>query len=128
MSATVLIVEDEAHIVEALTFLLAREGFEVRARNNGTAAWDTILQTPPDILILDAMLPEPDGFEILRRIRSRAELATMPVLMLTAKGQKRDREVAEASGVSLFMTKPFSNGDVVAAVKKLAADRAAERA
>lgn len=120
MTARVLIVEDEEHIVEALTFLLAREGFEVRARGDGAAAVEMIFRDPPDVLVLDAMLPSVDGFEILRRLRGDPGLETLPVLMLTAKGQKRDRAVAEASGVSLFMTKPFSNDEVVEAVKRLA--------
>lgn len=116
----VLIVEDEAHIVEALTFLLAREGFEVRARGDGAVAFDAIQRDPPDVLILDAMLPGLDGFDLLRRLRGSPDLQSLPVLMLTAKGQKRDREVAESCGVSRFMTKPFSNAEVVDAVKQLA--------
>lgn len=120
MPSTVLIVEDEPHIVESLSFLLRREGFEVRAVADGAEALRLALAAPPDVIVLDAMLPGLSGFEVLRRLRAEAAGAALPVLMLTAKGQKRDREDAEAAGVSLFMTKPFSNAEVVEAVKRLA--------
>lgn len=117
----VLIVEDEPHIVEALTFLLAREGFAVDALADGAAALEAVTRNPPAVLVLDVMLPGMNGFDILRRIRAAPGLAALPVLMLTAKGQRRDREVAEAAGASRFIAKPFSNTEVVAAVKALAA-------
>ncbi|SLN75807.1 response regulator transcription factor [Oceanibacterium hippocampi] len=120
MPGRVLIVEDEPNIVESLTFLLSREGFDVTSHGNGVTAFDALLVDPPDVLVLDVMLPGLNGFDLLRRLRGNPALASLPVLMLTAKGQKRDREVAEACGANLFMIKPFSNADVVAAVKRLA--------
>jgi DNA-binding response OmpR family regulator len=120
MGAKVLIVEDEPHIVESLSFLLSREGFSIASCGDGAAAMERMLADPPDVLVLDAMLPGLNGFEILRRLRADPKLADLAVLMLTAKGQKRDRRVAEESGANLFMTKPFSNSEVVDAVKRLA--------
>lgn len=117
----VMIVEDEPHIVESLSFLLAREGFDVRAMDDGAAALRALEAEPPDVLVLDVMLPGLDGFELLRRLRAAPALKSLPVLMLTAKGQRRDREIAEAAGADRFMTKPFSNAELVAAVKALAA-------
>jgi DNA-binding response OmpR family regulator len=116
----VLIVEDEPHIVESLTFLLTREGFAVESTADGETALATLADCKPGVLVLDAMLPGSDGFEILRRLRAEPRFADLPVLMLTAKGQRRDREVALALGVDRFMTKPFANSDVVAAVRELA--------
>jgi DNA-binding response OmpR family regulator len=121
MPATVLIAEDEPHIVESLVFLLSREGFDVVSKGDGPSALAAVLETPPSVLVLDAMLPGLSGFDVLRRVRAQPELESLPILMLTAKGQKRDREVAEQFGVSLFMTKPFSNAEVVEAIKRLAA-------
>jgi DNA-binding response OmpR family regulator len=66
------------------------------------------------------MLPGADGFEILRRLRSDPRCAKLPILMLTARGQRRDRAVADALGADRFMTKPFSNAEVVATVQELA--------
>jgi DNA-binding response OmpR family regulator len=120
MARRVLIGEDVPHIVESLTFLLTREGFEVQALATGDAALAALAGDLPAVLVLDAMLPGADGFEILRRLRADARSARLPILMLTAKGQRRDRAVADALGADRFMTKPFANAEVVAAVRELA--------
>jgi CheY-like chemotaxis protein len=120
MTRRVLIVEDEPHIVESLTFLLTREGFEVQALGDGDAALAALAGELPAVLVLDAMLPGADGFEILRRLRSDPRCAKLPILMLTARGQRRDRAVADALGADRFMTKPCSNAEVVASVQELA--------
>lgn len=120
MARKVLIVEDEPHIVESLRFLLTREGFEVEAIADGDAALAALAISLPQVLVLDAMLPGTDGFDILRHLRGEARSARLPILMLTAKGQRRDREIAEALGADRFMAKPFSNAEVVAAVQDLA--------
>lgn len=115
----VLIAEDEPHIVEALSFVLHREGCQVAAVGDGESALAHLRDQPPDILILDVMLPKLNGFEVLKQIKRDAALATLPVIVLTAKGQVQDRRMAEEIGVSGFMTKPFSNSDVVAEVRRL---------
>lgn len=121
MAKRVLIAEDEPNIVESLTFLLERAGFAVAVETDGRKALDTALADPPDVLVLDVMLPELDGYEILRRLRADPKAETLPVLILTAKGQREDRETALDSGADLFITKPFANAEVVAAVERLAA-------
>jgi DNA-binding response OmpR family regulator len=121
MAKRVLLAEDEPNIVESLTFLLERAGFEVATEMDGQAALEAVLADPPDVMILDVMLPGVDGFEVLRRLRADTRAHAVPVLMLTAKGQSEDRETALGSGASLFMTKPFSNSEVIAAVVRLAA-------
>ncbi len=125
MPKRVLVAEDEPNIATSLKFILGRAGFEVDVRNDGGAALDAILDQVPDVLVLDVMLPTLDGYEILRRLRANPRTADLPVLMLTAKGQREDRETAMDVGASMFITKPFSNGDIVAAVEKLAASDAA---
>jgi len=121
MAQRVLLAEDEPNIVESLSFLLERAGFDVVAEMDGQAALAAALADPPDVMILDVMLPSIDGFEVLRRLRADTRGHALPVLMLTAKGQREDRETALDSGASLFMTKPFSNAEVIAAVTRLAA-------
>ena len=116
----VLLAEDEPNIVESLVFLLERAGFEVDSEMHGQAALESALANPPDVMILDVMLPGLDGLEILRRLRADARCQRLPVLMLTAKGQREDRETALASGADLFITKPFSNSAVIDAVSRLA--------
>ena len=119
MHERVLLIEDEPHIVEAISFLLTREGISVSTHSDGTTAAETAARLTPDLVILDVMLPGKSGFEILEEIRASEAVANTPVLMLTAKGQSRDRAAAEAAGASLFMTKPFSNKEIVANVKSL---------
>ena len=120
MTKNILLVEDEPNIVVSLKFLLEHAGFEVTVETNGQTALDTALANPPDVMILDVMLPGLDGFEILRRLRADENARELPVLMLTAKGQREDRDNALRFGADLFISKPFSNEEVIAAVKQLA--------
>ena len=121
MSKRVLLAEDEPNIVVSLTFLLERAGFEVESHSNGDDALQAATASPPDVMVLDVMMPGLDGFEVLRRLRADDDDdVRLPVLMLTAKGQREDRETALKLGADRFITKPFSNADVVAAVQELA--------
>lgn len=116
----VLIAEDDRNIVEALSFVLSRDGFEVSEAFDGDEALRVVRSAPPDVLILDLMLPRRNGFEVLKLVRGDPALRALPVIVLTAKGQPQDRRLAEQIGVEGFMTKPFSNTDVVEAVRRLA--------
>mgnify|MGYP003877682691 CR=1 FL=1 len=115
----VLIAEDEPHIVESLRFILAREGYQVLEAGDGEAAFLSLAEQRPDVMILDVMLPRLNGFELLRRVRQDPGLNGLPVIMLTAKGQAQDRRTAEDIGADAFITKPFSNRDVVDHVRRL---------
>ena len=121
MTKRVLLAEDEPNIVEPLTFLLERAGFDVAVETDGRKALHAALADTPDVMILDVMLPELDGYAVLRRLRADRRAETLPVLVLTAKGQREDRETALDCGADLFITKPFANADVVKAVEQLAA-------
>jgi len=117
----VLLIEDEPNIIEAIRYILSHDGWRVQTHSEGTSAIEALRECRPDVVILDVMLPGRSGFDILRDIRASAETAALPVLMLTAKGQSKDRELAESLGVTRFMTKPFSNAAVLAAMRELAA-------
>ncbi len=119
MAKSVLLVEDEPFIIEALSFLLTREGINVSAFMDGNGCVEHIQKTTPDLVVLDMMLPNKSGMQILEELRAIDGLANLPVLMLTAKGQKKDRTAAEEAGVSLFMTKPFSNKEIIQNINKL---------
>lgn len=121
MSAKVLLIEDEPNIIEAIGFVLTRNGLSVRTHSDGVNAVDAVRRELPDIVILDVMLPGRSGYEILEELRQDGEVGAIPVLMLTARGQTRDREMAERAGASRYMTKPFSNADVLSAVQDLLA-------
>ncbi|MFW2587832.1 response regulator transcription factor [Sagittula sp. SSi028] len=119
MGGKVLLIEDEPNIIEAIKFILSRDGWQVHAHSNGETAVETVHERTPDVVILDAMLPGRSGYDILRELRDDSQTAGLPVLMLTARGQTKDREEAERAGASRFMTKPFSNAEVLDAVKAL---------
>ena len=120
MAQRVLLAEDDANIAESITFLLERAGFEVTVERDGCKALDSVMADVPDVLVLDVMLPGLDGYEILRTLRADRHCESLPVLMLTAKGQREDREMALKCGADLFITKPFSNAEIVSAVRTLA--------
>ena len=121
MGRHVLLIEDEANITEAIRFLLTRDGWQVDTHADGSDAVEVIRAAGPDLVILDVMLPGKSGMDILRELRENESLRNLPVLMLTARGQARDRDMAEKAGVSRFMTKPFSNAEVLTAVRDLLA-------
>ena len=120
MGKRVLLIEDEPNIIEAIRFILSRDGWVVETHSDGGTAVAAVEAKVPDIIILDVMLPNKSGFDILRELREMDAHKTRPIMMLTARGQKKDRELAEASGVSVFMTKPFANADMLEAVRTLA--------
>ena len=119
MSKTVVLVEDEVNIAEAIRFLLSQDGWRVQTLAYGGSAVEAIRQVHPDLVVLDVMLPGKSGFEILHDLRADPSFEGLPILMLTARGQARDREMAENAGVSRFMTKPFSNAEMLDAVREL---------
>ncbi|PVA10467.1 two-component system response regulator [Pelagivirga sediminicola] len=120
MTSQVLLIEDEPNIIEAISFILSRDGWQVRSHSGGQDAMDVVRARKPDLIILDVMLPGRSGFDLLADIRADPQIAATPVLMLTARGQRKDREMAERAGASLFMTKPFSNAEMLEAVRSLA--------
>ncbi len=119
MGKRVLLIEDEPNIIEAIRFVLSRAGYAVDTHSDGSTALDAIRVKSPDMVILDVMLPNRSGFDILRDLRACEGTALLPVLMLTARGQKKDREMAERYGASRYMTKPFSNAEMVSSVADL---------
>lgn len=119
MTARVLITEDEPNIVESLTFILKRAGYDVSAVADGEAAVRRLRGDPPDIMILDLMLPKLNGFEVLKLVKSDTLLRTLPVLVLSAKGQAHDRQLAGEIGADAFITKPFSNRDIIDQIGRL---------
>jgi two-component system alkaline phosphatase synthesis response regulator PhoP len=119
MSNKILIADDEQNIVISLEFLMKREGFQVSVANDGEEALARIRADPPDLVLLDVMMPRKTGFEVCQEVKSDPALRCVKILMLTAKG--RDTEVARglAMGADAYMTKPFSTRELVAKVKGL---------
>lgn len=118
LGTRILVVEDEPNIVESLRFILEQGGFDLDIVSDGREALQRLRQHSFAAMVLDIMLPGLSGFDVLREVRGDAALAALPVIVLTAKGQPNDRAMAEAIGVSAFITKPFSNAEVVEAVRR----------
>ena len=118
-SRRILIVEDEPNSVESLRFILEQAGFFVDIVADGRSALDRLREGDFQAVVLDVMLPGMNGFDVLRSIRADGRTRETPVIVLTAKGQANDRKTAEAIGASAFITKPFSNAEVVERVREL---------
>ncbi len=119
MAKRVLLIEDEPNIIEAVSFILSRDGWTVHTHSDGATAVERVRAHPPNLVILDAMLPGRSGFDVLRELRGDPVTKSIPVMMLTARGQARDRDLALSLGATFFMTKPFSNAEVLERVRAL---------
>src|SRR5713226_9449677 len=108
----ILIIEDDRDIVELVRYNLANEGFQVSSANDGSTGLTTLKKTPPDLLLLDLMLPKLSGLEICREV----SLNRLPILMLTARGEEADRVVGLEMGADDYVTKPFSPRELLARV------------
>jgi DNA-binding response OmpR family regulator len=119
LGRSVLIVDDEPNIVRALQFLMAKAGYIIRVARDGEQALNEIAMVQPDLVLLDAMLPKRDGFDVCQTIRANPSWAGVRIIMLTAKGRDIEREKGMAMGADDYITKPFSTKDIVAQVEKL---------
>lgn len=113
----ILVVDDEKNIIELLRFRLEQEGYRVLEAEDGRTALDLITQDPPDLVILDVMLPELDGFAVCRAMRADPRTREVPVIMLSARGQELDKVWGLELGADDYVTKPFSVRELVARVK-----------
>ncbi len=114
--AKLLIIDDDTTLIKALEMYLTREGYEVHLANNGMDGLKSFYTLRPELVVLDVMMPEMDGWEACRRIR---ELSTVPIIMLTAKGQENDRVMGLRLGADDYVPKPFSLKELVARVEAI---------
>lgn len=117
--ARIHIADDESDIRQLLTFILAEEGHEVSVSADGRAAVEKMLMRPPDLLILDLMMPDMDGYAVLAEMQDYQTLASTKTLVLTAKGGEADREQAYALGADEYVNKPCDEGALMATVQDM---------
>ncbi len=112
----VLVVDDEPSLAQTVSYTLRREGFDVQTVGDGLAAVDAVRTQPPDLIVLDLLLPGIDGLEACRRIR---RTSAVPILMLTARGEEVDRIVGLEVGADDYLAKPFSMRELVARIRAM---------
>lgn len=117
MKENILIVEDEKDIAEMIRYNLEKEGYKVSVASKGSMALELLEENSPDLVILDIMLPDIDGFEVCRKMRSEPATSAVPVIFLSAKSQEMDKVVGLELGADDYMTKPFSPRELIARIK-----------
>jgi len=124
MSYQILIVDDEPNIVVPLQFLMEQNGYDVIVAQSGEEALESIAKYEPDLILLDIMLPGMDGFEVCQIVRLKPEWQKTKIIFLTAKGRDVDIARGLVLGADAYVTKPFSNAEIVARVRELLSDPA----
>ncbi len=115
----ILVVEDEESLLKLESILLSSKGYNVTGVMDGKSALEEVMTHRPDLVILDIMLPEIDGFEVCRRIRENPATSTIPVVMLTAKKNSQDVARGAEVGANAYLTKPFKSAKVIEVIEEL---------
>jgi DNA-binding response OmpR family regulator len=119
MPRKVLIADDEENIVIALEFLLREGGYETRAARNGDEALELVETFSPDLVLLDVMMPRRSGYQVCESMRNRQDWRHIKIIMLSAKGRSNEVSKGVSLGADLYVTKPFSNRDLLASIGTL---------
>lgn len=119
MAKSVLIADDEPNIILSLKFIMEQAGYDVRVARDGDDAMAQMAQYPPDLVLLDVMMPKLTGYDVCQAIRANPDYAGTRIIMVTAKGREAEREQGLAVGADDYVTKPFSTRDVLKQVQSL---------
>jgi DNA-binding response OmpR family regulator len=123
MSASILIADDDPNILLALSYLMRREGHDVRTAKDGQETLDAVAEAAPDLVLLDLMMPKANGYDVCRTLRASSAYDAVRIIMLTAKGREADQRAGLALGADAYISKPFAIGDVVDCVASVLAGR-----
>lgn len=115
--AKILIVDDEADLAETIRFSLELEGYNVLVASDGEAGLNVARQEKPDLILLDLMLPKLDGYKVCRLLKFDERYKSIPILMLTAKTQEKDKILGKETGANEYLTKPFEMDELMAKIK-----------
>lgn len=119
MAHKILAVDDEKHIVRLVEINLKKAGYEVMTAGNGREALDAVALSTPDLIVMDVMMPEMDGFAALKKLKENPATSNIPVIMLTAKAQDADVFKGWQSGADLYLTKPFNPAELLTFVQRI---------
>ncbi len=114
---SILIVDDEEDVLDLLQLVFETNGFEARTAANGKAAVASAYENPPDVILLDVMMPEMDGWQVLRTLKGDERTRDVPVVMLSARAERRDKMIGLQEGAEGYIAKPFSPAEVVREVQ-----------
>ena len=128
MPKRVLIADDEPNIVTSLEFLMSKSGYDVKVARNGEEALALVESFRPDLVLLDIMMPQRSGYEVCQRMRSRADWRHIKIVMLSAKGREAEVSKGLSLGADAYVTKPFSNRELIAQVGELLGENGAPEA
>jgi len=122
---SILIVDDEEDVLTLLQLVFETNGFDARTAGNGKAAVASAYENPPDVILLDVMMPEMDGWQVLRSLKGDERTRHIPVAMLSARAERRDKMIGLQEGAEGYIAKPFSTAEVVREVQGLINGRGA---
>jgi twitching motility two-component system response regulator PilG len=117
----ILLVEDQESLLKLESILLTSRGFEVRGVSDGQAALAAIEEDIPDLMLLDIMLPDLDGFEICRMIKEKERTRQIPIIMVTARKSRKDVQLSKEAGADAYITKPFKSAMLIETIQKILA-------
>lgn len=126
MANKILAVDDEKHIVRLVEINLKKAGYEVTTANNGREALEAVALSAPDLIVMDVMMPEMDGFAALQKLKENSATSNIPVIMLTAKAQDADVFKGWQSGADLYLTKPFNPAELLTFVERILSSKEEE--
>ncbi len=127
MTKSILIADDEENISIALSYLMKSKGYDVRVARDGEEALDMVADQPPDLMLLDVMMPKRDGYDVCQTIRTNPDWRAIKIIMLSAKGRDIEVEKGLALGADDYLTKPCSTRDLAAKVEAMLGDDHADR-
>lgn len=119
----ILIVEDEESLLNLESIILTSKGYRVTGCGDGAAALEELVRNPPDIVVLDIMLPGMDGFQVCRSIKDNPETSAIPVVMLSARKNSQDMERGLQAGADAYITKPFNSAQLIGTIERLLSGR-----
>ena len=127
MANKILAVDDEKHIVRLVEINLKKAGYEVTTASNGREALEAVALSTPDLIVMDVMMPEMDGFAALKKLKENSATSNIPVIMLTAKAQDADVFKGWQSGADLYLTKPFNPAELLTFVQRILSSKDEEQ-
>lgn len=119
MAKRILVVDDEPNIVLSLEYLMRQAGYEVSTAADGEQALEAIKAAPPDLVLLDVMMPKHDGYEVCQLVRNHPEWRGVKIVMLTARGREVEREKGLSLGADDYITKPFATQELIEKVRQV---------